>query len=222
MTDSVAFDGCEPCGDTVLAVESGVDAVGFEGADCPAGGGVEGGAQLGFRDGVRAGVRTGFRAGIAEAKQVKGCTWFGHRCKTGNVSGSLGGVEGVEESAVDDGIECTAEAVELERIGEDEFSRKAAIVSFFAGADERGFSDVNTEDGSSEGGDVERVVAAAAACVEHCAGDGAAGGQTKDSGLGMAYLPRRRAVLVGGIPALPAHAFVAGGCAAGEGIGGGR
>jgi hypothetical protein len=69
------FDGREPGRRTVIAVESRLNPVRFDGDDIPSSGGVERRSQLFLADWVRASVGTL----VTEAQHIKGSFVFGHR-----------------------------------------------------------------------------------------------------------------------------------------------
>ena len=194
-------------------MESGVNAVAFDGGDSPTTGGVERGSQLFLADGMRAGIGTF----IAEAQHKQGCVALGHGRQTRQVSRPLGGVEGVEQSAVEHGLKHATKAFELKCVGRNELNRDPAVAGLLAGDCQCGFRHVDAYNRQSQRSDEKCMFAGAAAGIEHRSGEFTFGCQARDCQLRTANIPGRRLVAkVRRIPGQSGYPFMTGGVPAFE------
>jgi hypothetical protein len=110
-------------------VVSGLNSVRFDGGDTPSTTRVERRSQLLLTDGVRASIG----AIVTEAQHIQGSIVLSHRCQTRDVSWSLVGTEGVEQSAVQHRLERPSQALQLERVSCNEFNLDARFPGLFSG-----------------------------------------------------------------------------------------
>ena len=178
----------------------------FDGGDIPSTAGTERRSQLYLTDGVRAGVGPI----VTEAQHIKGFTVLGHRRETRHVPRSLGAVEGVEQSGVQDRLKPASQTLQLECVSPSELNLDPTVVGLRSGDRQCRLSQVNAQNRQSQRGDMKSVLAGPAARIEHRSGESAFGCQTHYCRLRPADIPRRRAVVVRGIPGQSRQPLVTG------------
>lgn len=200
-----ALNAGEPCGRAVI-VKARFDAVGMEHCDLPVIARSESSSQICFRDRMRAGLG----CGVTEAEKVERSAGLGNAREAGGVFGALLGVKGMEEPAINDGSKEAPEPVEMKGIAKNKVHPQAASGSFVARDRKRGRSDINAHDLETERGQQERVLARAAAGIEHRAGEFSFGGEAREGLLRVPDVPRRGTVMIRGVPGNAGRLFVAG------------
>ena len=145
-------------------MESRLDAVRLDGGYVPTTRGRERRSQLLLTDGVRASIGNS----VAEAQHIQDSTAFSDRGETRYIFRPLGGVEGVEESAVEHGLKFSSQTVQMERVSRGELGLDATVAGLLPGDGQRRLRDVNAQNRKSQGGDEKSVLAGAAAGIEHC------------------------------------------------------
>jgi hypothetical protein len=140
---------------------------------------------------------------VAEAEHVEAAAAAGHGGQARHVVAPLVAVERVEQTAIEHGLEQSAQPVQAQRIGERELGVDAARRGLLAGGRYRGISHVDSQYVQTESRQMKGVLTGPAACVENCAGKRAFARQPHDRRLWSSEVPRRVALGVRRIPGLP-------------------
>lgn len=131
--------------------------------------GVERGSQLYLTDGVRASIWTM----ITKAQNIQSSAGFSYRGQTRYVAGPLVRVEGVEQAAVQPRLKAAPQTFQLEGVRGGELNLNATVGGLLSSDGQGGFSHVNAQNRESQRGDVQSVLAGAAAGIEHRSGESA-------------------------------------------------
>jgi hypothetical protein len=123
-----------------------------------------------------------------------------HGRQTRHVVSPLIGIERVEQPAVKHRLEHSAQAVQVEGIGNNELSVYAAMRGLVPRDRQCGLCHVNSQNVQPQRGNVKGVLACPASCIENCAGERAFARQAQDRGLWFSSVPRRRAIEIRRIP----------------------
>jgi len=130
------------------------------------------------------------RLAVAEAEDVVEAARHERAAQALHVERRLVIVEGVEQTGVDHRVAGESEELEPERVAEEEATRGVAAGDRLgARHPHRTGRDVDPEGGQPLRAEVERVLAAAAACVEHQAADQAGRVELDEGGLRALDLP---------------------------------
>jgi hypothetical protein len=153
---------------------------------------------------------SGIGVGVAEAEHVGVPADARDGRETRCVAPPLVAVEGVEQPAVEGGLERLVKAVEAKGVSDHEVRFDATSRGLFSRDRHGGLRYVDSDDVDTEGSDVQSVLPGPAPRVEDWTAKRAFARETDYRRLWSSDVPRRRAIAVGRVPRLSGVQLVTG------------